>query len=207
MPDEDAVGRPGVVEVAHQAEPVARAQRREQLGVRGREHGRGGDERHVGPREIDGRLGERAGRAADARERAPEALARGPLHVIDGARQRQLVAHREERAREVRARHARHPLGERRPEPAHRRPVTDAVDLQLGEPPRIEADERAEEVEEDAAVGRRHGAYCRSTAAERPTRPASKATPFSATAVRCARRNAGSAAGASPRAWSATRRR
>src|SRR5436309_2900822 len=189
--------------------PPATAICRRRRGARGGGQGGGGGGGEGGAREIAGRRGGGAGRAAEARERAAEALARGPLHMIDGRRPRQLVAHREERVREGRERHARHPVGERRPEPAHRRPVTDAVDLQLGEPPRLEADERAEQVEEDAAVGRRHGAYCRSAAAERPrpTRPASKATPFSATAVRCARRNAGSAAGASPRAWTATRRR
>src|SRR5438552_2042282 len=125
---------------------------------------RSGAGRHPPERRVRGRRStpprarprEAAGRAAGARERAAEARARGQLDVIARARPRQLAAHREERAREGRERHARHPLGERRREPAHRRPVTDALDLQLGEPPGIEGDERPEQVEEDAAVGRRH---------------------------------------------------
>ena len=181
---QDLVRGAGVVEVAHHGDAAARAQLVEQrrgapAGARSR------------PRARDGARGpapHRASRArrrvaADARERAPEALARRLLDVIaerDAASISSLT--RAQRVPERLRAHARRVRGEQRPERADRRADrrrTDAQDRQalgLGE------HQGAEEIEQDAGVARHALTAGRGAAAApamgcRPAKPSLVAMP------------------------------
>ena len=154
--DEDLVGGGGVVEVADEPEAVARAERREQGAVLPRQHRRARDQPHVRARQMHGRFRLHLVRTADALERAPEALPRRQLHVIVGSRAGHLLAHGEQGLPELGDSDAGHPLGEDVPEPSNGRVHGSAARLEGGETADVERDQRTEEIEEDAAIGRRH---------------------------------------------------